>query len=447
MAVQTSDGLESEGFATDGYETESYAGPGYATDSYGYSDYEAGSYGVLDIPHGSSTSCDGLGCDDMGCSTCGGFSDLAPTCTSMACTPSRGPLMSLWCRMSVRAEVPLYWRRAMQPPALVTTAPDGTDADLAGELGQSSTQTLLGNSILDDEATAGVRLTFSTWLGSEQRYALMFRYWNAGNQDNTYNFSSNQFPILARPFLDTSATTAAQNTQLIAFPGDTIGNISVNTYSKLDGLELTLKRMIYQDRFTRVDWLYGYQHISIDERLSITSNTTVTGGLAGLQGNTLAVRDTFRTSNDFNGVAYGLMGSRNIACWKMETLFRLGLGNLRRKVNIDGTTTTTSGGNTLTSDQGLLARNTNRQALVDDTFVVVPEVGINLACQIRPGLDFTVGYNYMLVPKVAQASQQIEPNLAVNLTDPLVGRLDPSLNLGERKYWINSLGLGLQLRY
>jgi hypothetical protein len=434
-----------------GYETESVLSPDDASDEYGeiYSGdgHPSSGYDSWAQDHGSSMGCDSMGCDVAGCGACGDFSDLAPTCTSMVCSPGCGPLMSLWCRMSVRAEVPLYWRRAMQPPALVTTSPEGTDADLAGELGRNTTQTLLGNSILDDQATAGVRLTFSTWLGSEQRYALMFRYWNAGTQDNTYSFSSDQFPILARPFLDTSAAAATQNTQLVSFPDDTTGSISVDTHSKLDGLELTLKRLIYQDRFTRVDWLYGYQHVSIDERLSIASNTTVTGNLPGLQGNTIAVRDTFQTSNDFNGVAYGLMGSRQIACWKMETLFRLGLGNLRRKVNIDGTTTTTSAGNTLISDQGLLARNTNRQALVDDTFVVVPEVGINFAGQIRPGLDFTVGYNYMLVPKVAQASQQIDSDLAVNLTDPLVGSLDPSLVLSERKYWINSLGLGLQLRY
>lgn len=356
--------------------------------------------------------------------------------------------MALWCRTSVRAEVPLYWRRAMGPPPLVTTAPTGTDPNLAGQLGQRTTQILLGGKgdKLDERLNAGLRLTFSTWLGSEKQYALMFRYWNAGDQDNTFNFSSNQIPILARPFLDTSATVSAQNTQLIAFPGETIGNISVTTMSEVDGLELTLNRLLYQDRFTQVHWLYGYQHVSIDEGLSIFSNTTVTG-VPGLQGNTIAVRDTFRTENDFNGVAYGLMGSRQMACWKMETLFRLGLGNLRRKVDIDGSTTTTANGAVMTTSQGLLARHTNDRSFVDDTFVVVPEVGVNFATQIRPGLDFNVGYNYLMVPKVAQASQQINNNLAVNLSDPLVGALDPSLRLGEGKFWLHSLGLGLQLRY
>ena len=391
--------------------------------------------------------CDALGCDEMGCSSCDGYSELAPTCTSMACSPGCGPLMSLWCRMSVRAEVPLYWRRAMESPALVTTSPEGTDADLAGELGRTTTQILLGNGKFSDAVNAGVRLTLTAPLGTEDRFGLMFRYWNAGSQDEEFNFSSNQFPILARPFRDTSVTPAVANTQLIAFPGDSVGDIRVATSSDVDGLDLTLKRMIYMDRFTRVDWLWGYQHVSIDESLSISSNTNVTGNIPGLQGNSISVSDRFRTQNDFNGVGYGLMSTRNFACWKMESMFRLGLGNLRRQVNINGTTTTTANGATLTTSQGLLARNTNSRTFTDDTFVVLPEVGINFACMLRPGLDFNVGYNYMLVPKVAQASQQINSDLAVNLSDPLTGALDPALNFSERGYWINSLGLGLQLRY
>ncbi len=433
-------------------------------DDYGDSQFAPGDQGMTYFDSGSDPSFEagnfepgsfepssfgGGGCGEPGCDSCGSYSAIAPTCSSMACPPSGGPLMALWCRTSVRAEVPLYWRRAMGPPPLVTTSPTGTAPDLAGLLGQRTTQLLLGGNgdKLDESVNAGLRLTFATWLGSEKQYALMFRYWNAGDQDNTFNFSSNQFPILARPFLNTSAATAAQDTQLVAFPGDTVGNISVATESQVDGLELTLKRLIYQDRFTRIDWLYGYQHVSIDEGLSIMSNTTVTGNVPGLQGTTIAVRDNFRSANDFNGVAYGLMGSRQMACWKMETLFRLGLGNLRRKVNIDGSTTTTANGAVMTSSQGLLARNTNDRAFVDDTFVVVPEVGVNFATQLRPGLDFNVGYNYLMVPKVAQASQQINQNLAVNLSDPLVGALDPSLRLNEGKYWIHSLGLGLQLRY
>ena len=100
-----------------------------------------------------------------------------------------------------------------------------------------------------------------------------------------------------------------------------------------------------------------------------------------------------------------------------------------------------------TEAQGLLARNTNSQVFEDDTFVVIPELSFNFGYRIRPGLDFNVGYNYMVIPKVAQAAQQIDNDLAVNLSDPLVGALDPALDFTERRYWLHSLGLGFQLRY
>lgn len=395
-----------------------------------------------------SVGCGAAGCDARGCDVCcGGYSSIAPTST-VACPPGCGPLMALWYRLKVRAEVPLYWRRDQGPPALVTTAAAGTTADLAGELGQSTTSILLGDRVLSDDSEAGLRLTFGTWLGGGQRYGLMLRYWNAGDQDDTFNFTSNEFEILARPFQNTTvAGSPEQDTQLVAFPGESIGNIAVGVSSSVEGVNFSLRRLLYMDRFTRVDWVYGYQHVSIDELLTISSQTTVTGTVPGLQGNMIAISDRFETENDFNGVSYGLMSTRRFACWRMETMFRLGAGNLRRQVRIAGSTTTTSGGNSVTSGQGLLARNTNNQPFIDDTFVVIPEVGINFAYRFRPGCDFTVGYNYMMVPKVAQAAQQIDNDLSVNLSDPLVGALDPQLDFSERSYWLNSLGLGFQLRY
>ena len=131
----------------------------------------------------------------------------------------------------------------------------------------------------------------------------------------------------------------------------------------------------------------------------------------------------------------------------METMFRLGAGSLERRVNISGSTTTTSAGVSNTVNQGLLARNTNSQPFVDDTFIVIPELAINLGYRFRPGLDFNLGYNYMVIPKVAQAAQQLDNDLAVNLTDPLTGALDPTLDFVERRFWLHSLGFGFQLRY
>jgi hypothetical protein len=341
---------------------------------------------------------------------------------------------------------------------LVTTAPLGTPPDTAGELGQTSTSILLGNQILSDNPEAGFRITLNTWLEDSQRWGLAFRYWNAGDQNDAFVFSSTTTPILARPFFNTEVTDSEiQDTQLVAFPDNRQGNIEVTASSKVNGLDVVLRRLLYLDRFTRVDWLYGYQYAGVEEMLNIQSSTTVTGNVPGLQGTSILVSDRFHSDNDFNGFLYGITSTRRIARFKLETMVRLGLGNLRRRVMINGTTTTTANGVSDTENQGLLARFTNSQPFQDDTFVVLPECAINLAYGIRPGLDLNIGYNYMMIPKIAQAAQQIDdrvvddqlptPQLPVNLSDPLVGALDPSLIFSERKYALHSLGFGFQLRY
>ncbi|MCR9295823.1 MAG: BBP7 family outer membrane beta-barrel protein [bacterium] len=398
-------------------------------------------------------ACDSCGCGGHGCDVCYSYGGMvAPT--AMACSSNCGPIVALLKRLQIRAEVPLYWRRDQGAPPLITTSPAGTDADLAGELGRATTDIIYGNGVLFDEATAGIRLTFSTWLTPDHCNALMFRYWNAGQLSESAQFNSSSFPILARPFFDTEPENAAdqtQDAQLIAFPDELVGSMRVDNDSRVDGLELTFRRQLYQDRFNRLDWMTGYQHVRIEERLTIFSNSSVIGDAPGLQGASIAVTDMFETDNEFHGFFYGLMNTRRVACLKIESMFRLGMGNLRRTVDIAGRTTTTSDGVSATQNQGLLARNTNSIPFMDDTFIVIPEVGLNLAYQIRPGLDFNVGYNYMLIPKVGQAAQQIDFNggnrLPVNLSDPLVGDLDPSLSFEERKYWLHSLGLGLQWNY
>jgi hypothetical protein len=351
------------------------------------------------------------------------------------------------CRLSIRAEVPLFWRRGQSTPPLVTTAPDGTDSDLAGELGQNTTQ-FLRSGVYDNEVHAGVRISLSTWLDSCQQRGLMFRYWNAGTFEDNTVFNSDTIPILARPFFNTTVAGAfANDTQLIAFPGDSVGSIAIGTRSQVYGLDLVLRRLAYADRFTRFDWVYGYHHTLIGERLNIASQTTVTNNNQGLQGTSISLADNFQTRNRLHGFTAGFMSTRRVACFQWETMFRLTMGNLQREIEINGQTTTVSGGTTNTTTQGLLARDTNRRSFSDNTFVLSPEVGINLAYALNSNMDFSIGYNYLMVPKVAQASRQVNPNLRVNLSDPLTGSQDPAFPFHTSRYWVRSLGLGLQVRY
>lgn len=390
--------------------------------------------------------------DGCSCGNCGGggqyFADLAPGCCDNSCGVGMcdGPLARLLGGMSIRAEVPLFWRRGIGVPALVTTSPTGTASNVAGQLGRSTTQVLLGNEVLGQDVQAGFRISLGTWLDQNQYRGLLVRYTNAGNLDTDVSFNSNTSPILARPFNNISSGTATPDTQLIAYPGDTTGNIRVRTESEVDGFDIVVRRLAYRDRFTRVDWLYGYQHNRVAESLRIDSNTTVTGNVPPLTGTSIAVTDLIQTTNNFSGGVLGLMSSRQFACWKFEAMARMGLGNMDRRVQLRGATTTTSAAGVATTDtQGLLARNTNNRPFQDDTFTVVPEFALNAGYYLTPNIDFLIGYNYLLLPKVAQPGRQIDST--VNLSDPLTGAMRPQLALDSKSYWLHSLNLGMQWRY
>lgn len=404
-------------------------------------DEQYGGY-PAEVGHGSGCSC----------GHCGGgepyYADLAPGCCDTSCGIGvcDGPIARLLGRLSIRTEVPLFWRRGMGLPPLVTTSPTGTPATTAGQIGQTTTEVLLGNEVVGQDLDAGVRISVGTWLDNNQYRGLLVRYTDAGNLDTDVSFNSNTSPILARPFNNISSGTSTPDTQLVAFPGETTGNIRVRTESEVDGFDIVIRRLAYRDRFTRVDWLYGYQHNHIEESLRIDSNTTVTGNVPPLTGTSIAVTDLVRTTNNFSGGVIGLMSTRQFACWKFEAMARMGLGSLERRVETRGATTTTSAaGVSSTEAQGLFARNTNNRPFQDDTFTVVPEFALNAGYYLTPNIDFLVGYNYLLIPKVAQPGRQIDTT--VNLSDPLSGSMRPQVALDTQKYWMHSLNLGAQWRY
>ncbi len=389
------------------------------------------------------------GCSCGRCGQSSYFADLAPGCFSGSCGIGMcdGPLQRFLGSVSVRGEVPLYWRRSIGLPLLVTSAnSNAVPINLAGRSDQNTTVPVYGNGFATEDLQAGVRITVSGWLDPTGYRGVIFRYANTGDQNTDFNANSNTNPILVRPFNRISTGAATPDTQLISYPGSASGSVHVGTTSAVDGFDVVMKRLAYRDRFTRVDWLMGYQHNRIDESVRIDSRTTDLTNAPPLNGATIAITDQIRTTNTFNGAVIGLMSSRQFAYWKFEAMGRLGMGSLQRDVTFAGaTTTTTRAGDVTTDSQGLLVRNTNNQRRKDDTFVVAPEIGFNAGYWLTQNLDFTIGYNYLMIGKVAQPGRQFD-NTA-NLTAPLNGALRPGFVLDTQRYWVHSLNLGMQWRY
>lgn len=345
-----------------------------------------------------------------------------------------------------RAEATRWDRSGQSLPILVTTSPAATPAVDAGQLGLSTTSILFGGSDVNGTSNTGGRLTVGTWLDDCESWGLVFRGWDAGALSTEFSAANTQFPIIARPFLNVTSTPE-QDTQLIAYPGTSTGNINVKVDSEIAGADLSLKRLIYVTPHSRWEMLYGLQFISLNESLDIRSNTQIVDPQDIRFPASFALIDSFSTQNQFRGFQVGLQGSKQYGCWYYEGMFRLGLGSMERTVTINGQNRVTSTGATTTEAQGLLARFSNSGSFASDTFVVVPEAGLLIGYSLTRNIDLTLGYTAMMLPKVAQAASQVDRDLASNLSNPLSGALRPSFVLNESNYWLSGLNFGAQWRY
>lgn len=390
------------------------------------------------------STCDGCGsCCNDGCDAVG--------CDSLNCVGTHGRLLnSSVCfsrdRWFGSAELLLMFRKGDQLPPLVTTGPS-TDADTAGELGQADTEVLVGGETVLKDMTAGGRLTLGTWLDDAECRSLVFRGWIAGEETFEFHSDQDENPVLARPFLDVSAVPSEQNTNLVAFPDRSTGSIDISASSKVFGGDVSVRQFWYGRFGGTVDLLYGYQYMRLDEDLGITClSTSLDDNFAPL-GSILSTSDSFEAENEFHGGQFGIASRYREGCWSFHSLAKVGFGSLRRSATLSGSTFTSVDGNNAVDPNGLLVRETNAGTITNHTFGWVPELDLSLGWHRFPCYDVTFGYHIVAMTDALQTSDMIDPDLAVNLSDPLVGQQSPSASLRYETFYVQGIHFGLQYVY
>lgn len=364
--------------------------------------------------------CDGIDC--RGCARCAAFS------------PWFGS-----------AELLLWWRRPQQLPPLVTTSPDGTDRDLAGQLDQDDTTILFGDDRYGDTVSAGGRFTLGKWLDPGQCYSVTGRFWLTGSEDYSFYSDSMDNPILARPFLNvTTDADGVPDAQLIAFTDELSGNVSVRGTSDMYGADVSLGQLCREGLGGRIDFMYGYQFLRINEGLGIVGETMVIGGTALPIGSMITVRDQFDVENEFHGGHFGFSGFHREGCWSLDGLIKFGFGNLSRRGTLSGETVTANGGQTSTDPNGLLVRSSNAGEYSDNTFAWVPELNLNVGYRWRPCVDLTVGYSLVGLTEALQPWRTIDSTLASDLSD---NPTEPTANFTYRDHWVQGINFGVRWCY
>lgn len=412
---------------------------------------------------GGCTSCSGDGCESCG-STCesplgfdlcntGGF-DGRQLCLAL---PSHG-----W----VSVEYLMWYQAGMETPALVTTSPAGTARSAAGVLFRNPTTatTLYGgdNDILSDRMS-GTRVRFGWWFANNPNIGIEGEYLGFGTR--TENFDSGLStgvapqPILARPFYN--ALTGLDDAELVAFPDTLSGRITTEATTKLDGAAVRFRKIMCCSSGcnfspiacgpvptqSRIDATLGWRFFQLRESLGITENLNPNTG-----GNFL-LNDEFRTRNQFNGAELGFQWSGRRGYWSLDGLMRMGIGNVRQEVMIQGSTVRTPpGAAALAPEQGgLLAQRTNIGTYTRNEFGIVPELGATLGYQLTQHLRLTAGYSFIYFSNVVRPGDQIDTTVNPNLMAPEnpqeTAFLNPRFAFQQTDYWVQGLSLGGEYRW
>ena len=102
-----------------------------------------------------------------------------------------------------------------------------------------------------------------------------------------------------------------------------------------------LRGMLLRECGTQTDWIIGYRHLRLDDRVAIHEQLTSPLLLAGTQ---FSVDDQFATRNSFHGLELGLIRTERQRCWNLDYFAKVALGWNDASVRIRGETVVASPG-------------------------------------------------------------------------------------------------------
>jgi len=415
-------------------------------------------------------------CGDEGCSSCGSSCE-SPLGFDL-CNPGgfdgRQLCIALPSHGFVSVEYLMWYQSGMETPALVTTSPAGTARENAGVLfrNPATSTTLYGgdNDILSDRMS-GTRVRFGWWFANNPMLGIEGEY--LGFNTKTENFDSGLStgvapqPILARPFYN--ARTGLDDSELVAFPNVLNGRVTTQATTKLDGAAVRFRRILCCSSGcnslpiacgpvpsqSRIDATLGWRFYQLKESLGITEDLSTFNRNVDQGGGDFLLNDSFSTRNQFNGAELGFQWTGRRGYWSLDALMRMGVGNVKQEVMIQGTTVSTLPNGTVVLPNpgvgGLLAQRTNIGTYTRNEFGIVPELGATLGYQVTQHLRLTAGYSFIYWSNVVRPGDQIDTTVNPNLMPPEnpveTAFLNPRFAFQQTDYWVQGLSLGGEYRW
>jgi hypothetical protein len=315
----------------------------------------------------------------------------------------------------------LLWMRRPGAPPLASTGP----------LGAPGTTVLLDGLPFEDGERQGGRLNLGTWLNRGQTVAVEATLWGLGQRSPSAFLNSTGSSPLAVPFFN--AATGAPDAFVLAAPGTRTGSVAAQEVSRFDSGEVNLRARLGQGSCFHLDALLGVRAMDLDEALEVTTFSSTTAG------GTTATSDRYHTRNVFVGGQAGLEAGLQRGRLFADGWARLALGDNHERADVNGTTlvTTAAGGKTATAG-GLFAVPGVIGSHTRDELAFVPEVGVNLGCQVSDHLRAFAGYTFLYVDNVVRPGDQINHT---------VGGSTPGFSFAGTDVWLQGVSVGLEFRF
>ncbi len=297
----------------------------------------------------------------------------------------------------------LYWwlKNSPAPVALVNEgSPDGEQT------------TVLGGKSLDTEARSGGKFSAGYWFDENQIFELDagYLFLTSGSYSKTVSSSGlTGSPILTFPFFN--VVTSENDFTWIAYPNVFQGTANVKVKNSMQDAEFNASFKVLNDQDQcSLRILSGFFWWNFYESLKFNTDSP----FIDLPANVFYTQDHFQTRNNFYGGQIGLQGEY---LWKKLSFLckgQVALGSMNQKLKIQGKLVANDFndfGLPQTFAAGYTAMPTNEGTFHQTQFSVIPQINVQLGCQVVRWLNIHIGYTFLYATQVMWASNQIDKNI------------------------------------
>jgi hypothetical protein len=209
---------------------------------------------------------------------------------------------------------------------------------------------------------------------------------------------------------------------------------------------------LWSSPFARLDYLVGYRHTHLYDRLRTDESFTALAGNPDFSdGDRITRVDQFRTVNQFDGLDLGLKGWwSNNGKLAVTGLSKIAVGANNNNVIINGFNVVRSGRDRDANPGGVLALPSNIGRRAQQQFGIVSEIGIGLEWQPVCLWKFNLGYTWFYWSEVARALSQVDTTVDTSQLAPTNSSANcgcPGFHLHTTSFWAQGLNAGFTYQF